>query len=420
MAFSWGAALTQFGKDAPVVGASVDNIFDERYKRKRQGAIDERQAILDSLTANEGQLKLDVMKDEIAKRDEGRDAFNKYSGDKSAIDQAKMISGTDTIEPGQYAGPLAPGEVDRLSILSKLKPDEMMDKYKLPYYAAYDPGLKNMLTKETGKLGIGASVYQMKKDDLARIRAMPEGPEKEAAWEDFLMNSATGTAFGLSPEGIELASKRAGATGYAGAKGRTQAEMDVGGGVNPVTNDLKVDLRNEFTNAKEIGNISSVYQNFNKAKNAFDLYSKGKIAPYEVDQSLAYYASKALDPNSVVMPGEFDRFAKGLGYQTAQAMVEQLLNGGLKLTDDQRRGMMNIVERSWNSAKDAAAPVREFYIKQAQKNNLDPYDVTGKYDYIFAEKKQPKQLDKSPSEGKTSASSYLDEIRKRRAAKGGK
>lgn len=406
MAFSWGAALTQFGKDLPTVGASVDNIFDERYKRKRQGAIDERQKLLDDLTRQESQISLDKLLEEKTRRGEAYKAMEDFTGSMQPVDKPISTIPVDQVDLSK-AMEAATGKGTVKA--PQMSFDEALTKSNILKYSD-NPAVKNTLdyfnekeklnARTSGKLGIGASVYQMKKDDLAKIRAMPEGPEKEAAWEDFLMNAATGTAYGLTPEGIELAAKRAGASGYAGARGRTQAEMDAGGGVNPVVNDLKVNLRDEFTNQKEIGNISSVYQNFNKAKNAMDLYRKGKIAPYEVDQSLAYYASKALDPNSVVMPGEFDRFAKGLGYQTAQAMVEQLINGGLKLTDDQRNSMMNIVQRSWNSAKESAAPVREFYIQQAKKNNLDPYDITGKLDYIFVDKAPNKQPNGKPPDSK--------------------
>jgi hypothetical protein len=89
--------------------------------------------------------------------------------------------------------------------------------------------------------------------------------------------------------------------------------------------------------------VKIINSNFKKASDVMTSYKQGKAKPYEVDQSLAFFANKALDPGSVVMPGEFERFAKGLGYQKYPAFVDAFLHGGLQLTDEQRQGMFNML-----------------------------------------------------------------------------
>lgn len=88
-------------------------------------------------------------------------------------------------------------------------------------------------------------------------------------------------------------------------------------------------------------------------------------------------------------------------------MVESLLKGGLKLTDDQRQGLYNIVDNAWTTAKEQARNTYTYYNDMALEKGLKQNDITGKLDYLFKEAK-----DTSNTKGST----YLDEIRARRKA----
>lgn len=164
------------------------------------------------------------------------------------------------------------------------------------------------------------------------------------------------------------------------AAGESQA---IGSGQGTAAFGTADDLRTRFENIPEMKELKVIAGNVSKARDAMAEYKAGRAKPYEVDQSLAFFANKALDPNSVVMPGEFERFAKGLGYQSLQAFVEAFARGGLKLTDEQREGMLNIVERGYKTALSMAKPQYEQYKKLAEKRQVDAGDVVGGYDYIF-------------------------------------
>lgn len=165
----------------------------------------------------------------------------------------------------------------------------------------------------------------------------------------------------------------------------------------PVQNDPEsfknvMALRKEFDTSPEIKTLQVSAPNYNKAVSTFERYKKHEATPYEIDQALGYFASKALDPNSVVMPGEFDRFARGIGVSGGvEAFAKQALSGGLKLTDAQRQSMMNIVENGYMRAKESANEKYSFYNNVAKKYGIDPQDVTGGADYLFRTKKEPAQ-----------------------------
>jgi hypothetical protein len=278
--------------------------------------------------------------------------------------------------------------------------------------------------KAEGVNGGGLSGWRVRGKDWNIVEALPDGPEKEKAYLSYMNKWAPSSGFGASDLGIQAAGKRSAASGYGGAAGRIGAETDAGGGVNPVTTDRTSKLRDEFTNLPEIKSLKGLYQNAKKANDAYASYKAGKASPYEVDQSLGYFASKALDPNSVVMPGEFDRFAKGLGIAGGvQALSSMLINGGLKLTDEQRAAMVNIANRGIMAGAEAAKGQYDYYNSLANEYKISPKGVTGGVDYLF-QKDSPQPLKKQPQSNSmpenTPASNYLAEIRARRAQRGQK
>jgi hypothetical protein len=146
--------------------------------------------------------------------------------------------------------------------------------------------------------------------------------------------------------------------------------------------------RKEFNDLSEIKTLKTVMPNYQKAEEVFTRYRAGKASPYEVDQALGYFASKALDPNSVVMPGEFDRFAKGIGITGGvEALVKQAAGGGLKLTDSQRQDMFNIVKGSIGVAKNNAKEQYGYYKGLADEYGVDGNKIVGGASYLFDEKR---------------------------------
>ena len=240
--------------------------------------------------------------------------------------------------------------------------------------------------------GMG-NVFMLKKKEIDDIYSMPEGPEKELAKEKYLMNTASSSYYGLTPEGISKATQKAGSVAAAGATGRIAGETNAGGGINPVVTDRTTKLRDEFSQLPEIKSIKTLYSNYTKANQVYKNYKDGKATPYEVDQSLGYFASKALDPNSVVMPGEFDRFAKGIGVaEGASALANQLITGGLKLTDTQREAMINIINNAYTGGSVSAKRQYDYYTDLAKQNGAKPDQVVGSADYLFPETKKIKKV----------------------------
>jgi hypothetical protein len=223
----------------------------------------------------------------------------------------------------------------------------------------------------------GRSGWKQKQDEWADIQAMPDGEEKNSALDDWYMKWATSTALSMTPDYIESKRKTAGATAAGSAEGRAVGETGTG--------ERATDYRKEFNDLPEVKSVKTLYSNSKKANDAYNAYKQGKMSAYGVDQSLGYFASKALDPNSVVMPGDFDRFARGLGLaEGASALATQLINGGLKLTDAQRDEMIGIVNNAMSGAKEAAKGQYEYYKGIASKRGMDPSEVVGGVDYIFA------------------------------------
>jgi hypothetical protein len=186
---------------------------------------------------------------------------------------------------------------------------------------------------------------------------------------------------------------RMGLAGAAGSqKGKAAGEQDVleAGGTSTLTAGMASGLRTEFQAHPEIKALKTATTAAISAEDVWNKYKAGQATRYEVDQTLGYFIAKALDPSSVVMPGEFDRAAKGLsGVENAQALATKLINGGLNLTDTQRQGMLNIVKRSVKTAKQQTKPLYDNYRRMAKKRKVDPEDVTGAYDYLFESEISP-------------------------------
>jgi hypothetical protein len=300
--------------------------------------------------------------------------------------------------PADPSAPVIPPSPPEASMPVNISEDQW-NKYRM--LAPYDKGINALVEQHDKKISGSGSGLSGWKEKIKERDAITSGispytgapikteDELNTAWDMWEKTWATTPALAITPKYIEGAAKRAGATGYSGRRGSIGAEQDVGG-VNPVIADRTSKMRDEFINLPEVKTAKTISQNYKKAKQAYADYKAGKTSAYNVDQSLGYFASKALDPNSVVMPGEFDRFAKGLGVaEGAEAMVKKLISGGLKLTDAQREAMMQIVENASSQAINAAKEQYTEYNRLSKQYNLAPDDVTGSLRYIVGQGRSP-------------------------------
>jgi hypothetical protein len=245
-------------------------------------------------------------------------------------------------------------------LIERQKPD--VENYGLDYYSAYDEGIKNMLTKEgkLGKLGIGASVYQMKKEDIDRIRKMPEGPAKEAAWEDFLLNAATSTAYGLSDEGIGKSVEKARKTQLAQIPGKTkeaEATTLARGGAEAKTPQFVAERKKEWE--RTLGDYNEAYQQYSLGRNAPD-NATGDVA-------IVNALEKVREINSAVMYGDYEK------WQKANNLVSALEQDGIlgafrrgaekRLPPQARKDMQKLLDELFAN--------RQTLIENARKTNID-------------------------------------------------
>ena len=360
MAFNWDAFSKYFGQGISDFGRDVGTSLTAERERKRKEPLETA-----ALTQTEAENRR-LMQDE-ADRKAAMDAIAKWKD----FAATKSLNDINMLPTSQ----------------AKLQKADELGLTASPYAKDFSERLEKRVIEES-KLqksdtgGFGG--WQLRIKEWDDINNMPNGEEKQNAKNSFLYKWAPGTAYAASPESIEQAFKRARAISFAGTTAKIGAETAAGGGVNPIINERATKMREEFTTLPEIKTVKNLYQNYDRSNNVYRKYMAGKATPYEVDQSLGYFTSKALDPNSVVMPTEFDRFAKGLGIaEGAMAMAQKLIDGGLKLTDAQRSAMLNIINNSFDSAQYAAKKQYDYYGKLATKRGVDIDDVVGSAGYIF-------------------------------------
>jgi hypothetical protein len=130
--------------------------------------------------------------------------------------------------------------------------------------------------------------------------------------------------------------------------------------------------------------------NFHKtAQTAYDQYLQAPEADKnearrQADQQLLFSLAKMRD-EGVVMPGEFVRETQGQGWlKDAINAFNSGVEGGLKLSDPQRKYILDLMGKFREQAKVRAKPRYDFYRKQGAKYQ-DAEMVTGAWDPFFAE-----------------------------------
>jgi hypothetical protein len=219
-------------------------------------------------------------------------------------------------------------------------------------------------TRTTGS-SRSPSVFELKARELKRIREMPEGPEKEAAFDDFIMNSATGTAYSLSDKGIRMAGKRASTTEY--AKIPPQIEKK----------EAETKVVNEFEDATTLRKeFDALSKDYNKVRDSYGrVITSGKDPSAAGDLALIFNYMKILDPGSVVRESEFANAAATGSFGDRLKAAGQKLLRGERLSDDMRADFLNVAKSLYEKHSEIQQVVIDKYTKLAQKRGIPPEDV---------------------------------------------
>jgi len=256
------------------------------------------------------------------------------------------------------------------------------DRYQseLSDYASQKGAIEKMLLAE-GKTGGGDKAWQQRSAEFEIIQAMPDGPDKDVAMVDYYNKWSPGTGYGASPRAIEQAGKKA----AAGITGRAEGEEEVlDKGIGSLYMKTVDDLRTNFQKTEPVQAMRIVKRMYDQANDLYKKYKQGRATPYEFDQSMGYFAAKALDYNSVVREGEFNRFIQGLGFTgSVTAFINQLIKGGLQLSEDAREALYGIVQRSYGTVTNEVRPYYDQYVKASIDRNVEPIDIVGPLSDIF-------------------------------------
>jgi hypothetical protein len=222
MGFDIGAALSYLGKAAPGIGQSFD---DARRQREEDELKRQQVAAALKQLAQEGKINDQTIasNDYKQKRTTALDieTDTKKTKARRAYDSWMDM---ETKASGQFVGPMQETETAKVEQY-KLKPSlDRMKQYQLPYHAAADEGIEKTLKAETDKekekTGLFAG-WKKKVDERDAINAMPDGPEKDAAWDQWEKTWATSTYLSASDPYIGKAAKKAKEVQLAQIPGKT-------------------------------------------------------------------------------------------------------------------------------------------------------------------------------------------------------
>lgn len=385
MNFSSGLAeaLVSIGRGLPdtMRQRRLDNyqMSNDRFNRNRQSMLDEEQRKKDELARQVAQQQVAAGESEAQKRavdEQNRLAaiaeYAKFRQGEQGLSQAQDIAGSEELTPESYMGPLNPGTMDELAKMSGQSRLERMQEADLPRMGAFDPGVKaavdnEMADAKMNKIGGSgqASVYMQKKADLAAIRAMPEGPEKEQAFNDFIMNAATGTAYGLSDKGIIRAAQRSAAQASATSPIQTQTAANTEAArsdVEALTPAFIADRQKEWS--AETRPYAEVIQNYAFAKSG----AGGAID----DVALIKALEKVREPGSAVMFGDAEIWRKaGNAFDKAAegGILDALKSGATKrLPDVYRAQLVSLLENAMSTARQKMEQKRQSYADVARSD----------------------------------------------------
>lgn len=339
-----GKTLVSIGQQLPDIYRTNKRLGEESDDRLR------KQRREDVRWGREGTL----WNQEQGYRQEGDEALQSYENALAA----------QTPLPPDQAGPVAPErsrfELGMSSGLPKYK--ESSPKVKGLWNAIEEE--EKLKTKKTS----GLSVFEKKMAEAKRIDNLPEGPEKEQAKDTFLMGTATGTAYGLSDEGISQAGKKAATVEYAKIPPKMELKEAETNVVDQFEDSTK--LRKEFNN------LSKTYKDVRDSYNR--VLASAKDPSAAGDLALIFNYMKILDPGSVVRESEFaTAAASGSFGDRLQAAAQKVIRGE-RLSVEMRRDFENRANLLFNEQLETHKGLRDRYADLSTKRGLAAEDVIGK------------------------------------------
>jgi len=293
-------------------------------------------------------------KEDLQKISEGQ-VLNEMYGSPMGLARGYGLT-SNTSEPAQ-------------KFVSNLKDESKANEENLRFKAQMEKD-----THETKSNEETTSVYDKKIAELRRIRKMPEGPEKEAAYSDFVMSSAPGTYYGLSNEGINRAGKRAYITEWSkipakeeGTRRTTVAKIEEESNTPQGKFEDATELRKEFNNQSKTFN--DVRDSYNK------IVASGKNSSAAGDLALLFNYMKILDPGSVVRESEFANAAStGAFGDRMQALVQKIIKGE-RLNENMRKDFLDRAKMLYDEQVQVQQGRINKYTNIAQKRGLSVEDV---------------------------------------------
>lgn len=150
--------------------------------------------------------------------------------------------------------------------------------------------IQDIIKNETKKgYGLGQATMQ-KRDDWNKIAAMPDGPEKDKAINDYLMTYATSTAYSLSDAGIGAAGIKAGVTSKASELGKSAGQTE--SNVNAIPGFKPIDgIKITDDSVKKVKDAAPLISNMNNIVDTILSDIKAKGSKFTGDDAAKYNAN---------------------------------------------------------------------------------------------------------------------------------
>lgn len=153
---------------------------------------------------------------------------------------------------------------------------------------------------------------------------------------------------------------------------------------DPLTTENILKLRTDFRNEPQVKSFEEIQRQYGQMQEVWSAYQSGQLKAPSVDQVLGVTFQKILDPASIVRESEFARTAAGQSMLArVQAGYEQVVTGGVGMTDDLRQELVEAAGILLNQSRSTYKRVEEDYREFAERSGIDPVDVIGSgRDYI--------------------------------------
>lgn len=163
---------------------------------------------------------------------------------------------------------------------------------------------------------------------------------------DYYSTAAGAKAYGASDKAKRIKEELDNLTGYATKPGNANAERKN----DLATIRLEQGLRKEVQALPIVKNFNTVKMNYENALQAYKM-ADGSNNPQWPDQVMIVTFNKLIDPNSVVMPAEFNRSAEGASLIERIKGYIQRLGAGGTISKESREQLYSMIGRLYNVAE---------------------------------------------------------------------